>query len=62
MSDKPKPILKLCPFCGGRAKVVSVCGDYAVECTECEASTKFVSCIDLRVAEKEAIKRWNRRS
>ncbi len=49
------PRLKLCPFCGGPAKVTHGMGEYWVNCQDCEAGTDFA------VTEAEAVTKWNRR-
>lgn len=58
MSEKN---LKVCPFCGGEAKLHTV-KDFqsrvfsaSIECVECEASTRSYIVIDA------AIEAWNRR-
>lgn len=43
-----------CPFCGGKAKLVSSVESW-VECPSCGTSTKFCSC------DSGAIEKWNRR-
>lgn len=49
----PKP----CPFCGGKAKVKLMLGNYGIACTKC------LGCIfpDRNQTEEEAIEAWNRR-
>ncbi|HOV64324.1 MAG TPA: Lar family restriction alleviation protein [Spirochaetia bacterium] len=50
--------LKFCPFCGGKAKLMSSiianCG-YYVTCTSCDATTAYAQ------TQKGAARAWNRR-
>ena len=59
-----KPVLKPCPFCGGKASLYRVeqpdgSVTYAVDCenAECEVS----ACTALHTAPEEAAAVWNRR-
>lgn len=60
-----KPILKKCPFCGGKAKVeeydVPLWNNtwkkgYYIKCFECECQTKYV-----KEDRDEVVKLWNMR-
>lgn len=50
--------LKPCPFCGGRAEMVSLKGITAkyIECTNCKISTEVIS------DDKILFEIWNRRT
>ena len=50
--------LKLCPFCGGKARLTLFLGNYAVTCTSC------LGCIAPypQQTKKEAVDAWNRRA
>lgn len=47
--------LRHCPFCGGKAAVNYNCGQFAVECPDCECSTAFDP------SKEKVVAAWNRR-
>ena len=60
MVGEIKPILKPCPFCGGKAEIVSTDRFVDVSCKHlwCRGYADSV----MYNSEKEAIEAWNRRS
>ena len=62
MTEEMSYELKRCPFCGGKAEIVSVCDNedgflgYSVICADCGCGT--VGCSE---DESEAITLWNTR-
>lgn len=57
MSDKTSDSLKPCPFCGGKAEVNLMLGNYCVTCTECMGSVFPAR----GMTKGEAIQAWNNR-
>lgn len=52
--------LKLCPFCGGKAKLEKMGFPHHVYCTECGARVTGEGFG--KEGEKSAIRKWNRRT
>lgn len=60
--DRSAGDLKPCPFCGGRADVVQHGWDIAaVECDDCNATTRTYACDSVEEAESHAVNAWNER-
>lgn len=61
------PVLKPCPFCGGKARVSAKVFDYMVEtafvyCEKCGAQTEEVTASIHYCAEDKAADLWNNRT
>ena len=55
--------LKLCPFCGGKAKYIYQMPYNAVKCTKCKMFGKaIVDSYEQQDGKAEAIEAWNRRA
>lgn len=52
MSDELKP----CPFCGGKAEIISGVGFFCVSCSSCCGETNLYN------TEQDAIIAWNKRT
>lgn len=53
--------LKLCPFCGGEAKLEHLCKSSIVYCKCCRASTRSIELSPEYASDEKAIEAWNRR-
>jgi len=45
-------IIKRCPFCKGICRIKKICGEFSVECIQCEVSGKLFA------TRREAIRWW----
>ena len=57
--------LKPCPFCGGKAILYVIGGDYGtnsyVYCVKCHSRGSLKTSYDLDIAKESAMQAWNRR-
>ena len=59
MPNKPNYNLKLCPFCGAKAKIKKIGTQYTIECFHDKDCFANILEFDIKPTKEQAINSWN---